>query len=94
VSGVHGKIGHMCADCTRKSVGQWYKCKGCGQPCALLESGAIAHTKPDAMLGVPNSVPCELFRRCESRAFFLEHMAGEPMDPPDSFEPIGRGGSS
>jgi hypothetical protein len=87
-------MGQMCGDCIRKAVGQWYKCKGCGQPCALLEDGSVAHTKPDEMLGVPNSVPCALFRACESRAFFLEHLAGEPIEPPTRFEPISRGGKA
>jgi hypothetical protein len=78
----------------KAAVGQWYKCKGCGQPCALLETGNIAHTKPDELIGVPNSVPCALYRACESRAFFLEHMAGEPIEPPTHFAPMVPGGQS
>jgi hypothetical protein len=68
--------------------GRWYKCKGCGVPCAIFPNGEIAHGKPDQFLGIPNRVQCALYHRCETRAFFMQYMAGEPLDSPTSFEPV------
>jgi hypothetical protein len=75
-------------------IGQWFKCKACGQPCAILPRGGIAHVKPDHLAGVPNSVPCEAYRRTHTREDFFRLMAGEPMEAPTSFEPFSPGGSS
>lgn len=68
--------------------GRWYKCKGCGQLCGLLDNGGIAHAKPKELVGVYGRVPCVLYQQCETREFFLELMAGEPIEAPSTFEPL------
>lgn len=71
---------------------QWYRCKGCGAECGVFvdpKDGQrkIAHVKPMTLLGVPNSVPCALYRRCETFDFFFREMAGEPIEAPESMTP-------
>ena len=75
-------------------TGQWFKCKACGQPCAILERDGIAHTKPDHLAGVPNSVQCDAYHRTRTRKDFFRYMAGEPIDPPTEFKPVSPGGKA
>lgn len=62
---------------------RWYRCKGCGEPCAVGPN-FMAHAKPQALAGIPDSVPCPLYNRfSHNEAEFMEHVAGEPLPTPD-----------
>jgi hypothetical protein len=75
-------------------IGQWFKCKGCGQPIGFLPAGVAgprktcAHVKPDHLIGVPNSVPCALYRRLDADELWELHQDAEPIESPTEFKPV------
>ena len=80
-------------------LGVWFKCVHCGAPIGFypigvkhlhhpLPPGAVAHTKPKELIGVPNSVPCELYRLLEPRELWLLHDHLIPIEQPTAFRPI------
>lgn len=76
-----------------KEQQQWYRCKGCGEPCVVFTDPSdgqrkVGHTKPKELIGIPNRVPCRLFRECETLEFFFRKIAGERLEVPDTFEPV------
>jgi hypothetical protein len=81
------------------SAGIWYKCKGCGKPIGFfpdgfkspkgnLPRGAVAHAKPDHLMGIPNSVPCNLFRRLGPVELYLLHQDAEKMEDAEDMTPF------
>lgn len=73
--------------------GRWVLCVGCGKPvglfpdgCAELgfEPGVVAHSKPEHLEGIPNSVPCDLYKTTSAETFTLLHAAEKEIDPPRS----------
>jgi len=79
------------------SMGYWFLCVGCGAPVGIfpdgceamgLPPGTVSHTKPPELAGVPDSVPCELYRSTNAQTFAMLH-AGQPeIRPPTSVRPI------
>lgn len=69
---------------------RWVRCKGCGGAIVLFTDGTgrVGHSKPLAMVGIPNGVPCALFRRSNTEQLWALHKDAEPIEPPESFEPL------
>lgn len=73
-----------------KNLGHWFKCKGCGQPIGFfpeglpphLPPGTVGHSKPINKIGIPNSVPCELYNRLNAKELADLHIDAEPLEPP------------
>jgi hypothetical protein len=68
---------------------RWVKCKGCGVALVLFTDGSrrVGHAKPVALVGVPNSVPCALFKASTAERMWALHKDAEPITPPDDFRP-------
>jgi hypothetical protein len=66
------------------------KCKGCGKPLFLFQdgSGAVGHWKPNDKLGIPNSVPCDLFNRLNASQLASLHEDAEVLEQPTEFRPV------
>jgi len=72
----------------------WYRCKGCGGECVVFVDPLdgerkLGHSKPKEFVGIPNTVTCALYNRCETLAFFFREVAGDPLPDPDRWEPLG-----
>lgn len=77
-------------------MGKWFKCVGCGGFIGFLKDGlppdlpkyTVAHSKPDHLMGVPNSVPCNLYKTMGYHQLWFLHKDKEPIESPSEFEPI------
>ena len=49
--------------------------------------GGVAHTKPIAMLNVPNSVPCKLYRELSAEALTAVHADSPEVEAPTNMRP-------
>ena len=75
--------------------GQWFKCKGCGLPIGFMPARPpeyptrfVGHAKPSHLLNIPNSVPCDLYRRLDADALWEIHQDAEPLPTPTLCEPV------
>jgi hypothetical protein len=63
----------------REPIGDWFKCKGCGNPAAVfsegvpgkLPAGAVCHSKP----------VCGLYRMLDARSYARVHHDAERVTP-------------
>lgn len=75
-------------------MGQWFRCKGCGQPIGFVPAGLMgpkkmcAHAKLNYLAGVPNSVPCELYRRLSADELWELHQDEPLIETPTEIRPI------
>lgn len=71
---------------------RFFRCKACGGYVGILVDddgeGLLMHSKPKEKLGIPNSVSCPVYNRCDTEELVLTLCAGEPIDPPERFEPF------
>jgi hypothetical protein len=87
----------------KHELGWWFICPNCGGYFAFFPEGykkdrqvispkSVAHSKPDFLINVPNSVECALYEQAELLGFdylfngFKIHE--KEVDPPESFSPM------
>jgi hypothetical protein len=57
------------------------RCKGCGGVLLLATDGRVGHEKSEALVGIPNSVKCDLFRRCSALQLAALHDDSPTLEP-------------
>jgi len=65
------------------------RCKGCGGILVFYEDGsrAVGHEKPTSLIGIPNSVRCDLFNRLSAEQLRAMHADVEER-PEDKIQSI------
>jgi hypothetical protein len=79
--------------------GVWKKCIACGKPIGFflepyvarghtVPAGAVAHWKPQDKVGIPGSVPCDLYNALTGEELRALHEGAELIEQPTEFTPI------
>jgi hypothetical protein len=79
--------------------GVWKRCIACGKPIGFflepytkdghtVPAGAVAHWKPEDKIGVPNSVPCDLYNALTGEELQALHEDAELIEQPTELNPI------
>lgn len=69
---------------------RWVACTACGAPLCLFLDGTrrVGHSKPEAAIGVPNTVPCRYYRDSSAEKLWADHENATPIEQAVSCVPI------